>query len=105
MLGITHDDLQFQYFSKEHGLEKPDCRFFLAAIKEAEKSLSIFSSSEEQSQRLLETDPLLPSQVLHVGNDFVKDFEGARRAGMHAILLDRYDETEFAEEWRRRGAT
>lgn len=104
MLGLTHDHLQFQCFSKYHGLEKPDSRFFFAAIKEAEESLSLFSSSEEDTKRQLETDPLLPSQVLHVGNDYVKDFEGARRAGMHAVLLDRYNETELAEEWRRRGA-
>jgi putative hydrolase of the HAD superfamily len=104
MLGLTHDELQFQCFSKDHGLEKPDSRFFLAALKEAEESLSLFSPSEEETRRLKVTDPLLPSQVLHVGNDYVKDFEGARRAGMHAVLLDRYDEAELAEEWRRRGA-
>ena len=104
MLGLTHDELQFQCFSKDHGLEKPDSRFFLAAIKQAEESLSVFSSSEEESNHMKETDTLLPSQILHVGNDYVKDFEGARRAGMHAVLLDRYDETELAEEWRRRGA-
>ena len=36
--------------------------------------------------------------------DYTKDFEGARRAGMHAILLDRYNEEELAAEWKRRGA-
>lgn len=104
MLGLTHDELQFQCFSKDQGMEKPDSRFFLAAIQQAEVSLATFASSEEAYTRIRETDPLLPSQVLHVGNDYVKDFEGARRAGMHAVLLDRYDEAELAEEWRRRGA-
>jgi hypothetical protein len=29
---------------------------------------------------------------------------GARRAGWHAVLLNRYGEEELAEEWKRRGA-
>jgi FMN phosphatase YigB (HAD superfamily) len=94
MLGITQDELQFQCFSKDFGLEKPDSRFYFAAMKQAELHIP---KSE------LREDPLLPSHILHIGNDFAKDFEGARRAGMHALLLDRYDETELAEEWQRRG--
>jgi len=101
MLGLTADELQFQCFSKDYGIEKPDSRFFMAAMKQAEDSLVLFSPNCES---VTESDPLLPSQVLHVGNDYAKDFEGARRAGMHAILLDRYDEKENASEWRRRGA-
>jgi putative hydrolase of the HAD superfamily len=104
MLELTHDEIHFQCFSKELGVEKPDSRFFLAALKEAEASLSMFFSSDDETCTMLRDDPLLPSQVLHIGNDFAKDFEGARRAGMHAILLDRYNETELAAEWRRRGA-
>lgn len=104
MLELTHDELQFQCFSKDYGVEKPDSRFFMAAIKDAEASLSDFSSSVEETRRILKDDPLHPSQVLHIGNDFVKDFEGARRVGMHAVLLDRYDEAELAAEWKRRGA-
>lgn len=91
MLGLTHDELQFQCYSKDYGLEKPDGRFYLAAMKQAEPWLS-------------SGDPLLPSHILHVGNDYQKDFEGARRAGMHAILLDRYNQGELSEEWKRRGA-
>ena len=101
MLGLTADELLFQCFSKDYGLEKPDSRFFIAAMKQAEQSLSVFTVN---GASVTDTDPLLPSQVLHVGNDFTKDFEGARRAGMHAVLLDRYNERELAEEWRRRGA-
>jgi FMN phosphatase YigB (HAD superfamily) len=41
---------------------------------------------------------------LHIGNDFNKDFEGARLFGEHAVLLNRYGEHELASEWRRRGA-
>jgi REG-2-like HAD superfamily hydrolase len=91
MLGLTPDELQFQCFSKDLGVEKPEARFFLSAMKQSRPWLP--------SQ-----DELLPSEVLHIGNDFVKDFEGARRAGMHAVLLDRYEETDLADEWKRRGA-
>lgn len=104
MLGLTYDELQFQCFSKDLGVEKPDSRIFHAAMKQAEESLSKFSSCGEESKNAEIIDPLLPSQVLHIGNDYIKDFEGARRVGMHAVLLDRYDEPELAEEWRRRGA-
>jgi putative hydrolase of the HAD superfamily len=112
MLGLTLDELQFQCFSKYYGYEKPDHRLFVAAIQRAEDSLKEMTSSNEDvdhpmmhnSDENTTIDPLLPSQCLHVGNDYTKDFEGARRAGMHAVLLDRYDEPELAEEWRRRGA-
>jgi len=92
MLGVTHDELHFQLFSKDLGFEKPDPRCFAAVIKEGER----MNHDRE--------DPLLPGHCLHIGNDYTKDFEGARRAGMHAILLDRYDEEELAQEWKRRGA-
>ena len=92
MLGFTPDDLQFQCFSKDLGLEKPDARFYFESMKMAEPFLDT------------EDDPLLPSQVMHIGNDYTKDFEGARRAGMHAVLLERYGDTERADEWKRRGA-
>jgi FMN phosphatase YigB (HAD superfamily) len=91
MLGLTHDELQFQCFSKDLKLEKPDPRVFLATISHGENFLST-------------DEPCQPAEVLHIGNDFVKDFEGARRVGIHAVLLDRYKETERANEWRRRGA-
>jgi putative hydrolase of the HAD superfamily len=112
MLGLTHDEIQFQCFSKYYGFEKPDHRIFAATIKRAEDSLREMSCTVAQventsvSDAISDTsiDPLLPSQCLHIGNDYTKDFEGARRAGMHAVLLDRYDEPELAAEWRRRGA-
>jgi putative hydrolase of the HAD superfamily len=91
MLGLTHDELQFQCFSKDLKLEKPDARVFMAAMK---KGMPFLGTDE----------PIEPSNVLHIGNDFVKDFEGARRVGIHGALLDRYKEVELAEEWRRRGA-
>jgi putative hydrolase of the HAD superfamily len=104
MLGLTHDEIQFRCFSKYYGYEKPDHRFFVAAIERAEDSLKEMKADSNTSNTDQIIDPLLPSHCLHVGNDYTKDFEAARRAGMHAVLLDRYDEPELAEEWRRRGA-
>jgi putative hydrolase of the HAD superfamily len=92
MLGLTHDELPFQCFSKNHGLEKPDPRFFREALRAAEAICSDTST------------PLRPSEVLHIGNDYSKDFEGARKSGMHSVLLDRYNEPGLAAEWQRRGA-
>jgi putative hydrolase of the HAD superfamily len=91
MLGLTPDELQFQCFSKDLGIEKPDARIFLSAMKHSRPWLP-------------SKDVLLPSEVLHIGNDFAKDFEGAKRAGMHTVLLDRYEQTDLADEWKRRGA-
>uniref|UniRef100_A0A7S3LFS4 Haloacid dehalogenase-like hydrolase domain-containing protein 3 n=1 Tax=Amphora coffeiformis TaxID=265554 RepID=A0A7S3LFS4_9STRA len=93
MLGVTDDELHFQCFSKDVSIEKPDPRFFAEAMKAAEPHLKDPS------------DPLKPSHCLHIGNDYAKDFSGARRAGWHAILLNRYGEQEKAAEWKRRGAT
>ena len=37
----------------------------------------------------LEQHMLNPDEVLHVGDDPIEDFEGARQAGFHGILIDR----------------
>jgi len=93
MLGLTHDDLKFQLYSKDLKMEKPDGRVFMAAMNAGQSFLTTTTNQ----------DVVLPSQVLHIGNHFKKDFEGARLAGMHSVLLDRYGEDDLAEEWRRRG--
>ena len=139
MLGITLDEVQFTCFSKDYKIEKPDSRFFHAAIDAAMPWMKLKREKYEQQHQLKIQDQQQqqqhlqgnnngrisalgdggsytiagdtnsniichPSEVLHIGNDFVKDFEGARRAGMHCVLLDRYGEEEKAAEWRRRGA-
>lgn len=121
MLDITLDEVQFNCFSKDYKMEKPDSRFFHAAVQAAIPWLVAQQGKNTQQQYLnrsmsssrssgakvgeMDTDKIChPSEVLHIGNDFVKDFEGARRAGMHCVLLDRYGEDEKAAEWRRRGA-
>lgn len=93
MLGLA-EDLSFMCFSKEVGVEKPDARIFEAARKAAEPWLETHNSSKA---------PLLPSEVLHIGNDYEKDYVGAREAGFHAVLLDRFQD-EAANEWRQNGA-
>lgn len=92
MLGLS-ENLCFMCFSKEIGVEKPDARIFEAARKAAEPWLENRSSSK---------GPLLASEVLHIGNDYEKDYVGARDAGFHAILLDRFRD-EVADEWRQNG--
>ncbi len=52
------------------GCEKPDVRIFQAAMT----ALGIE-----------------PRQAVHVGDQFLADVEGARAAGMKAVLLDRHD--------------
>eukprot|EP00934_Nitzschia_sp_Nitz4_P009277 Nitzschia sp. Nitz4//scaffold3_size479765//472300//473097//NITZ4_000197-RA/size479765-processed-gene-1.559-mRNA-1//-1//CDS//3329551049//9267//frame0 len=91
MLGLSLDTLPFQVYSKDVGLEKPDPRVFNVAMARGE-------------QFLTSSDPLEPGHILHIGNSFNIDFEGARGAGMHAVLLDRYNDAELADEWRRCGA-
>jgi putative hydrolase of the HAD superfamily len=74
--GLSHfcEDLGFlPYFdhvvsSAELGYEKPDVRTF-----------------HETSARL----GVPPEQIVHVGDSFTDDYDGARAAGFQAILLDR----------------
>ena len=54
--------------SLEHGVEKPDARLF---------------------QVLTDHFAVDPADVLHVGDHLEDDFEGARRFGMRAALIDR----------------
>lgn len=119
MLDITLDEVQFTCFSKDYMMEKPDTRFFRAAIQASVPWLLAQQGNQQLSNQqymsssgnggssgnALDIDKIChPSEVLHIGNDFTKDFEGARQAGMHFVLLDRYGEDEKAAEWKRRGA-
>jgi putative hydrolase of the HAD superfamily len=55
-------------FSQEAGAEKPDRRVFEFALRRAR---------------------CRPSEVLHVGDSWLADYDGARRAGLHAAWLNR----------------
>jgi len=64
-------------FSDEEMVRKPDKGIFMSALRGLRAS---------------------PSEALHIGNDPKDDFEGARRAGMSAILLDRGGKSEGGGE-------
>ena len=68
-LGLD-DRLDVLVTSLEVGAEKPDPRMFEAALKKVGIS---------------------PNEAVHVGDQYHSDVGGARRAGMHAVLLDRGD--------------
>jgi REG-2-like HAD superfamily hydrolase len=70
-------------FSGLAGVEKPDPRIYEAALQAAGR--------------------VAPHQALHIGDSMRKDYAPARRAGMHALLLDRFG-TPDADRWRRSGA-
>ena len=60
--------------STECGFEKPDKRFFEYALKIAAQKLNIFIS---------------PQAVIHIGDSFKEDYQGAIDAGFSsAFLLD-----------------
>ena len=96
MLGLS-DHMQFFTFSKNVGVEKPGKEIFDAAIQDAQPWLCLGNKRSDIKQ-------LMPEEVLHIGNDYQKDYVGATSAGFHAVLLDRYDEKEVAKSWRVGGA-
>lgn len=67
MLGVL-DRFSFVIASLEEGSEKPDPRLFGIASGRA---------------------GVMPAEMLHVGDDPIDDLEGARNAGMAAMLVDR----------------
>ena len=62
--------LDFIVSSGEVGVDKPDPRFFQAALKQA---------------------AVEPQEAVHVGDQYKIDIEGARGVGITPILIDRYD--------------
>lgn len=61
--------LDFIITSYEIGYSKPDERIFKSAIEKCNV-------------------PVKPSEALHIGDDIVKDYQGARAAGWHAVLVN-----------------
>ena len=101
--------MRFLTFSKNVGYEKPAKEIFRAAMKQAEPWLCLVKCKNANDDNDTSSDgssfpPLRPEEVLHIGNDFKKDYLGAKDAGFHAVLLDRYDEKELASSWREMGA-
>lgn len=62
------DSLKFVITSYEVGFSKPDKRIFEYAQLKCNLNL-------------------LPSECLHIGDDLQKDYEGARNAGWHSVLI------------------
>ncbi|KAL7531415.1 hypothetical protein ACHAXR_004024 [Thalassiosira sp. AJA248-18] len=102
MLGLG-DDMRFLTFSRNVGHEKPSEMIFQEAMKQAEPWLCLVKPDTDENS-FNSCPPLKPEEVLHIGNDFKKDYIGAKNAGFHAALLDRYDEKELAYSWRKQGA-
>lgn len=67
-------------YSFDVGAEKPDVRIFRRAVAQA-------NASEER--------------CVHVGDSFEADYLGARRAGLHAVLLQRQGEPPAPCPWIR----
>lgn len=62
--------------AKDVGVGKPETAIFSAALRQAD---------------------LVASEVIYVGDQYEVDVVGARRAGMKAILIDRYDLVSHVE--------
>ncbi|XP_059055249.1 rhythmically expressed gene 2 protein-like [Achroia grisella] len=65
----------FVITSYEFGYSKPDERIFRHALERCHQSVR-------------------PSEALHIGDDVKNDYEGARSAGWHAVLITADNETE-----------
>ncbi|ORX99344.1 HAD-superfamily hydrolase [Basidiobolus meristosporus CBS 931.73] len=73
-LGIL-EDFEFVITSSGYGEEKPAPGIFHHAVDVAK---------------------VKPTETLHVGDDYAKDFEAAKRAGLHALYLER-DPVKYAK--------
>ncbi|CAI0375823.1 unnamed protein product [Linum tenue] len=74
----------FGVFSGIVGVEKPDPRIYEIALERAGKDIR-------------------PEETLHIGDSMRKDYLPAKKVGMNAVLLDRFNIPD-AEEWKKAGA-
>lgn len=76
-------ELRFDFVatSYELGVEKPNPQIFQQVLEMAK-----LHSAEGQS--------IKPSECLHLGNELIKDFEGARNAGWSSILINSKDKAD-----------
>jgi len=63
--------------SEEEGIEKPSKDIFMRALQRVR--------TDEKTGGIT----IIPSECLHIGDELVSDYEGARNAGMKALLLRR----------------
>ena len=80
---ISNFDSRFFQVSRALGIngffDSVTISSLVGAVKPAKK---IFSHALDQHM-------LFPQEALHVGDHLIEDFEGARQAGLHAVLIDR----------------
>jgi putative hydrolase of the HAD superfamily len=80
---ISNFDSRFFQVSRALGLnaffDSVTISSLVGAAKPAQK---IFSHA-------LDEHMLVPQEALHVGDHRIEDFDGARQAGLHAVLIDR----------------
>jgi len=84
---ITNFDVRIHSILKD--LRISELCDFVVTSEEAESSKpeeNIFNFAQSKSY-LVE---LKPSEVLHIGDDYSKDYLGAKAAGLQAILVDRW---------------
>lgn len=81
---ISNFDSRFFQLSRVLGLsayfDSVTISSLAGAVKPAKK---IFSHALAQHM-------MIPQEALHVGDHPIEDFEGARQAGLHAVLVDRF---------------
>jgi len=82
-------DLEFPAFlhpivlSEEEGIEKPSPEIFLRALHRVNTEIALQGGRD-----------IAPAECLHVGDEILCDYHGARNAGMNALLLQRPGENE-----------
>ncbi|KAF1974699.1 haloacid dehalogenase [Bimuria novae-zelandiae CBS 107.79] len=95
----SEDDIDFVVLSYDVGYNKPDSRMFDAAGLLLSETLA----SAPSSSGLGSVDDY---EKLYVGDSLTKDYLGARKAGWHAVLIDRMREKgqESGKKGERRPA-
>ncbi|KAL0956525.1 hypothetical protein HGRIS_002666 [Hohenbuehelia grisea] len=88
MRSVTKDLELFPFFdafvlSDEAQVEKPSSQIYRLGLEQCNASRSASSSSMDS--------PISLSETLHIGDELDADYQGAREAGMQALLLRRPD--------------
>lgn len=74
-----HDKFDFALSCVDAGQMKPHPALFQLSLRHADQCLQ-----SRPSYR-----PLLPHEILHIGDEVKADYHGAREVGMQALLIDR----------------
>ncbi|PVV05273.1 hypothetical protein BB560_000210 [Smittium megazygosporum] len=88
-LGIL-EFFSFVIQSSSTGLSKPDPEFFALALNKFNLTVSTNNRASKLNQPPT-SNCLQPSQILHIGDDFKRDFVGALSAGFSSVLISQKD--------------